>query len=106
MNKVDSDHLKEHLLKLANGVNELGDAITQMLVENKQNGLILDKSSNILLRNVDNLNTNSNEAAAALEETAAALEEITSNIVSNTDNVVKMGNYANELTSLQKRERN
>jgi methyl-accepting chemotaxis protein len=102
MNKVDSDHLKEHLLKLANGVNELGDAITQMLVENKQNGLTLDKSSDILLENVEILNTNSNEAAAALEETAAALEEITSNIVSNTDNVVKMGNYANELTQSAK----
>ncbi|QDF28811.1 HAMP domain-containing methyl-accepting chemotaxis protein [Halarcobacter anaerophilus] len=90
------------LEKFVIGINTLQTSITQMLVENKQNGLTLDKSSDILLENVEILNTNSNEAAAALEETAAALEEITSNIVSNTDNVVKMGNYANELTQSAK----
>ena len=98
MSKVDTANLKEHLLKLANGVNDLGEAITGMLVENKSNGLTLDESSTILLKNVDILNKNSNEAAAALEETAAALEEITSNITHNTENVVKMSSYANELT--------
>ncbi|MCD4757629.1 MAG: chemotaxis protein, partial [Arcobacteraceae bacterium] len=73
MNRVKTDGIKEHLLKLATGVNTLGDAITTMLIENKSNGLTLDNSSNILLKNVDILNQNSNEAAAALEETAAAL---------------------------------
>ncbi len=97
--KVNTLGVKEQLLQLANGVNSLGDSITSMLVENKSNGLTLDKSSNILLNNVDLLNKNSNEAAASLEETAAALEEITSNISSNTDNVVRMSNYANELTA-------
>jgi methyl-accepting chemotaxis protein len=48
MNKVKTDGIKEHLLKLANGVNTLGDAITVMLVENKSNGLTLDKSSDDL----------------------------------------------------------
>ena len=28
-------NIKEHLLKLSNGVNTLGDSITQMLIENK-----------------------------------------------------------------------
>ncbi len=98
MNKVKTNGIKEHLLKLATGVNTLGDAITEMLVENKSNGLTLDNSSNILLKNVDILNQNSNEAAAALEETAAALEEITSNISHNTENVVKMSNFASNVT--------
>ncbi|MCG3658080.1 MCP four helix bundle domain-containing protein, partial [Aliarcobacter butzleri] len=70
LNKIDQKGLKEHLLKLSNGVNTLGDSITQMLVENKTNGLTLDKSSNVLLSNVDKLNLSSNEAAASLEETA------------------------------------
>ena len=61
-----------------------------MLVENKSNGLTLDESSNILLKNVDKLNIKSNEAAASLEETAAAIEEITSNIRHNTENIAKM----------------
>ncbi|MEA3316240.1 MAG: nitrate- and nitrite sensing domain-containing protein, partial [Campylobacterota bacterium] len=80
-------------------INKLRDAITKMLVENKQNGLTLDNSSDILLTNVDKLNNNSNAAATSLEETAAALEEITSNISNNTTNVVKMAGYAKSLTT-------
>ncbi|RBQ27903.1 chemotaxis protein, partial [Aliarcobacter vitoriensis] len=67
LNKISTKNLKEHLLKLSSGVNSLGDSITQMLVENKSNGLTLDKSSNVLLGNVDKLNLSSNEAAASLE---------------------------------------
>ena len=50
------------------------------------------------LKNVDTLNKNSNEAAAALEETAAALEEITSNNANNTNNIIQMSNLANDVT--------
>ena len=99
MNKVDTEGIKEHLLKLANGVNNLGDATTQMLMDNKQNGLTLDSSSDILLENVDKLNSNSNAAAASLEETAAALEEVTSNISSTTTNIIKMSGFASNLTT-------
>jgi methyl-accepting chemotaxis protein len=98
LNKISTKDIKEHLLKLTNGVNTLGDSITQMLVENKSNGLTLDESSNIFLANVDKLNISSNEAAASLEETAAALEEITSNIRNNTQNIAKMANYSNDVT--------
>ncbi|WP_029888433.1 methyl-accepting chemotaxis protein, partial [Aliarcobacter lanthieri] len=63
LNKIDQKGLKEHLLKLARGVNHLGDSITTMLVENKSNGLTLENSSKILLSNVDILNVSSNEAA-------------------------------------------
>ncbi|MGJ0455448.1 methyl-accepting chemotaxis protein [Aliarcobacter cryaerophilus] len=98
LNKIDQKGLKEHLLKLANGVNVLGNSITSMLVENKSNGMTLDESSTILLTNVDKLNISSNEAAASLEETAAALEEITSNIRNNTGNIARMAKYSNEIT--------
>ncbi|MDX9743173.1 MAG: methyl-accepting chemotaxis protein [Arcobacteraceae bacterium] len=84
--------------KVAVSVNELGDFISQMLVENKANGLTLENSSNVLLVNVNTLNKNSNEAAAALEETAAALEEITTNISNNTVNIVKMAHLAGTVT--------
>ena len=97
--KVETTGIKEHILKLANGINSLSDATTQMLIENKSNGLTLDKSSDILLENVDTLNKNSNESAAALEETAAALEEVTSNISHNTQNIVEMATYAKELST-------
>lgn len=97
LNQVDEKGLKEHILKLAKGVNNLGSSITTLLIENKSNGLTLGKSSKVLLENVDVLNINSNESAAALEETAAAIEEITSNIINNTNNVMHMAEYAQKL---------
>jgi methyl-accepting chemotaxis protein len=98
LNKISTKDVKEHLLKLANGVNTLGDSITQMLIENKSNGLTLDQSSDILLSNVDKLNISSNEAAASLEETAAALEQITSNIRHNTESIAKMASFSSSVT--------
>ena len=59
---------------VALGWNNLSDIISQMLQENKTNGLTLDESSKILLENVNVLNKASNETAVPLEETAAALE--------------------------------
>ena len=99
IHKVSTKDVKEHLLNLANGINSLGNSTTQMLVENKENGLTLEESSHVLLKNVETFNANSNSAAAALEETAAAIEEITSNITNNTNNVIKMADYAKELNS-------
>ena len=98
LDKVDNKNLKEHLLKLADGVNNLGDSITEMLIENKKNGLTLDESSDMLLVNVNKLNHSSNEAAASLEQTAAAVEEITGNIRNNTENIVKMSQLSNAVT--------
>ncbi|WP_034216881.1 methyl-accepting chemotaxis protein, partial [Aliarcobacter faecis] len=98
LNKIDQKGLKEHLQRLAEGVNSLGDSITSMLKENKSNGLTLENSSKLLLENVDKLNISSNEAAASLEETAAALEEITSNIRNNTQSIAKMSNLSNNVT--------
>ena len=80
------------------GVNNLGKIITEMLIENKSNGLTLDESSNILLKNVDKLNISSNAAAASLEETAAAIEEITSNVRNNTQNIAKMASLSSSVT--------
>ena len=102
LNKIDQKGLKEHLLKLASGVNNLGESITSMLKENKSNGLTLENSSRILLSNVDKLNLSSNEAAASLEETAAALEQITSNIRNNTNSIAQMSKLSSSVTSSAK----
>jgi methyl-accepting chemotaxis protein len=99
LDSVSTNGLEGYLARLAENTNFLGNAITEMLLDNKKNGLTLDSSSAILLTNVDDLNRNSNEAAASLEETAAALEEITSIITSNTENVIQMAKYASELSS-------
>ena len=79
------------------GLNKLADIISEMLVENKSNGLTLQNSSNVLMSNVETLSSSSTQAAASLEETAAALEEITSNLANNNDKVIEMSTYANEV---------
>ena len=99
MHKVKTDGVKEHLLQLADGINFLEEAVTQMLIENKSNGLTLNISSDLLLENVDVLNKNSTQSAAALEQTAASLEEVTSNISQNTQNIVEMTGYASKLNT-------
>ena len=83
---------------LIDNINNLREAITTMLIQNKTNGITLQSSSTTLLSNVETLNTSSNEAAASLEETAAALEQMTANISSNTTNIVKMAGHTSEVT--------
>lgn len=99
INKINTSNSKKHLLELAEGINHLGDSITQMLIENKENGLILDSSSDVLIQNINILNDNLNNSAASLEETAAALEEINSNTISNTINIEEMFEYTEILTN-------
>jgi len=98
LKRIPTKDLKEDLLKLANSVNTVGDSITRLLVENKKNGLTLEKSSHILLENVSKLNDSSNAAAAGLEETAAALEEITSTVRNTSQNITKMTELSNNVT--------
>jgi len=94
MKQSEEGHLKKHLLQLNKGVNSLGSSITEMLVANKETGLTLNKSSDLLIKNMEVLNTNSNKTASSLEETSAAIDEITSIIRENTQNTVTMSNYA------------
>jgi methyl-accepting chemotaxis protein len=98
LNILDTRKVYGDFYLLSSGINKLQETITNMLIENKSNGLTLDASSDVLLSNVDKLNTSSNEAASRLEETAAAIEEITSNIRNNTENIAKMATYSNVVT--------
>ena len=97
--KLDESIVVKDFKTIFTGLNLLQEAFTEILLENKSNGLTLDESSDILLANVDRLNISSNEAASRLEETAAALEEITSNIRNNTKNIQKMAEYSNSVTA-------
>ena len=89
----------------AENLNKLADGITKILIEDKQNGLVIQNSAMILSSTVKTLNDSSNQAAASLEETAAAVEEITSIIKSSNENINKMFTLANNLnTSAQEGE--
>ncbi|MGM0519795.1 MAG: methyl-accepting chemotaxis protein [Campylobacterota bacterium] len=92
------DNIKGAQGQVEVAINDLSKIINDMLAENKQNGLTLDASSDILLENVDKLNNNSTTTAAALEQTAAALEEITSTIINNTERITTMSTNSEELS--------
>ena len=88
--------------KVSDSLNQVIKLINEILLKNKRNGLILDKSSTTLLGNVETLNTSSLNTAASLEETAAAIEEITGNVNSTTSTIAEMSNLANEVTASAK----
>ncbi|XOB63417.1 methyl-accepting chemotaxis protein [Campylobacterota bacterium DY0563] len=90
LNSIKLEGISGESKEMIDGINSLGDAITNMLRENKTNGETLLVGAKSLLENVDKLNGASNDAAARLEETAAAIEEITANISSSTENVAQM----------------
>ncbi len=97
--RIDVDTMEGDLKALCNDVNSLGKAITSMLVENKQIGLVLSSNSDKLSSNVDSLTSSANNQAASLEETAAAIEEITANMQNSSQNIAQMTNYANDVSS-------
>ena len=84
---------------LVSSVNQLKVAITQMLLENKENGVSLQNSSEILLVNVDKLNISSNEAATSLELTSTVLDEITQNVSKTSEQTSMMSQLANSVGS-------
>ena len=84
---------------LVNSVNKLKEAITQMLLENKTNGVTLQNSSEVLLNNVDKLNQSSNEAASSLKNTAVVLSDITQNVTKTSEQTFEMSQLANAVIS-------
>lgn len=87
---------------LVTAINKLKEAITQMLLENKTNGVTLQGSSEILLSNVDRLNKSSNEAAISLKNAAVVLSEITQNVTKTSKQTTEMSGLANAVINSAK----
>ncbi|MGB5918996.1 methyl-accepting chemotaxis protein [Arcobacter sp.] len=82
-------------INLSTSINELKNAITYMLLENKKNGTTLQKSSKILLDNAFKLNSSSTKASTSLKETTLVLEEITQNVSKTYEKTIQMSEFAN-----------
>jgi methyl-accepting chemotaxis protein len=89
---ISSEGEFQHLVE---AVNKLKEAITQMLLANKTDGVSLQNSSESLLDNVDKLNLSSNEAAISLKNTALVLSEITQNVDKTSTQTIQMSTLAN-----------
>ncbi|MDO9056469.1 MAG: methyl-accepting chemotaxis protein [Sulfuricurvum sp.] len=99
--KLDfTDRIENDTGTIAQGVNNIANVINIMLVENKTNGLTLDKSSSILLTNVDKLNQSSIESAAALEQTSASMELMSTTINATAEKTKEVVQQSSEIKSV------
>ncbi|MDP3292332.1 MAG: methyl-accepting chemotaxis protein [Sulfuricurvum sp.] len=99
--KLDfTDRIENDTGTVAQGVNNIANVINIMLVENKTNGLTLDKSSSILLTNVDKLNQSSIESAAALEQTSASMELMSTTINATAEKTKEVVQQSSEIKSV------
>ena len=92
LNKITEN---SELSILVDAINKLKNAITQMLLENKINGVSLQDSSQLLLNNVDKLNKSSNEAARSLDNTREVLVNITENVSKTSEQTIEMSQLSN-----------
>jgi len=90
LNSIDNPGLKAHFKKLADGVNSLKEAITNMLNENMNNGIKLKAQSNILTSNAKELQESAQNQVQAIRETIEVVEEISSNIKNASLKTTKM----------------
>ena len=96
LSKLSDQNMNGEMKQLIDGINSLGESITKMLQENKRNGDILTKSSEILSSNVSHLNTSALSQTASIEETAAAIEETTSSINEISQQATQMQTLSKE----------
>ncbi len=100
--KLENISQEGEFMKLSTSVNQLKDAITTMLLENKSNGVSLQSSSEVLLDNVFKLNHSSNEASNSLKQTTEVLKHITNNVSKTSQKTNEMSQIANMvITSAQ-----
>jgi methyl-accepting chemotaxis protein len=96
LGKITSNSELDVLVK---SINNLKDAIRTMLVENKDKGIILENSSNILLENVDKLNNSSLEAVESLQNTSSVLSQVTQNVENTSNKTIQMLSLSKEVTN-------
>jgi methyl-accepting chemotaxis protein len=68
---------------LEKSINLLGDVITEILIENKKNALILEYDSKLLVNNIEILKENSTKQAISVKKTTLSVNEIKTNIQLN-----------------------
>ena len=94
LEKIEKDGAFDNLVK---HINELKDVITCMLIENKKNGLELDRTSDILLENMELISKTTIKSEKLLSQTNKNLEDITKNISENNLSSQKMSAISDDV---------
>jgi methyl-accepting chemotaxis protein len=88
--RVKNNNLQDEMATLVEGINTLGDAVSRMLVHNKQNGIVLGNSANELTNSVSKLSASVKHQADSFNSTSIAVEQITSSLHSTYSKAEQM----------------
>ncbi|XPV67483.1 MAG: HAMP domain-containing methyl-accepting chemotaxis protein [Halarcobacter sp.] len=97
--RIDISKIDGDLKSLCDDINILGDAVTTMLVDNKNIGTILSTNANTLSSNVGDLTNSTNYQADGLKTIATSIEEITANMRKSSSSVTEMASYTDSVAS-------
>ena len=97
-NNIDTTGMQDDIVGLANGINQLGESLTKLSIDNLHNGLALQQGSVMLKTNASTINKAAQEQSISLEQTSDSLKKITVNMQISTQNTKQMNLNANELT--------
>ncbi|ARR03595.1 methyl-accepting chemotaxis protein [Campylobacter sp. RM9264] len=103
--RVSNENLKHYLLKMADGVNELGDTTVAMLRLSQKSSQTLYEASNDMKDGINKLNESSKLQATSLQESAAAVEELSSSMNSineRADEVIKQSDDIKNIITIIK----
>ena len=81
--KVERNNLEGEMGSLVDGINNLGNEISNMLSLSLKNGMSLQGDAAALKQVVESISKSSNEQAISLEETVVAMKEMTNNVQGN-----------------------
>ncbi|ADG92869.1 methyl-accepting chemotaxis sensory transducer [Arcobacter nitrofigilis DSM 7299] len=97
--RIDISKIDGDLKSLCDDINILGDAVTTMLVDNKNVGTVLSTNANTLSSNVSDLTNSTNYQADGLKSIATSIEEITANMRKSSSSVTEMASYTDFVAS-------
>ena len=94
LEKIEKDGAYD---KLVWHINELREVITEMLKESKKSGRELDRTSDILLENVNIISKKANSNEIMLSDANVLLKDITKNIETNNKNSILMSKISDNV---------
>jgi len=100
-NKIEiNENIQAESRELANGINALGDAITEMLNNSFNSSTELLEKSDFLQTQMQNLSTSTMQQSASLEETAASMVLITEEIEGTAQKTQEVVAQSNDIKSV------
>ena len=103
--RASNENLKHYLLKMADGINGLGDSTVAMLKLSQKSSQTLYEASRNMKDGIEKLNESSKLQVNSLQESAAAVEELSSSMNSineRADEVIKQSDDIKNIITIIK----